>query len=173
MKIPEKQNIFAIAGFPSTHAAFLGFIMKPWGERDRSDLSIMARTAADVQQAGRRQRLCHGAVRHSGRCRRASGGICADLSRGIHAPGGGSRSDRRRGKESGLFIFTNADLRFQTPQVELIVDRDKANKLGVTMSEVGATLATLLGGNNVNRFTVQGRSYQVIPQVPRTERENV
>ena len=48
-----------------------------------------------------------------------------------------------------------------------------ASKLGVTMQDVGATLATLLGGNNVNRFTVQGRSYQVIPQVPRTERSTV
>ena len=28
----------------------------------------------------------------------------------------------------------------------------------------------MLGGNNVNRFTVQGRSYEVIPQVPRSER---
>jgi multidrug efflux pump len=75
--------------------------------------------------------------------------------------------------KSGLFIFTNADLRFQTPQVELVVDKDRANKLGVTMRDIGATLATLLGGNNVNRFTVQGRSYQVIPQVPRTERASV
>ena len=35
------------------------------------------------------------------------------------------------------------------------------------MSDVGATLATLLGGNNVNRFNIQGRTYQVIAQVPR------
>ncbi len=75
--------------------------------------------------------------------------------------------------KSGLFIFSNADLRFQTPQVEMIVDKDRANKLGVTMQDVGATLATLLGGNNVNRFTVQGRSYQVIPQVPRTDRSSI
>ena len=72
--------------------------------------------------------------------------------------------------KSGLFIFTNADLHFSTPQVELIVDKDRANKLGVTMQDVGATLATLLGGNNVNRFSIQGRSYEVIPQVQRTER---
>ena len=71
-------------------------------------------------------------------------------------------------KKSGLFIFTNTDLRFETPQAELIIDKDKANQLGVRMSDVGATLATLLGGNYVNRFTIQGRSYQVIPQVPRT-----
>src|SRR5436305_9910471 len=31
----------------------------------------------------------------------------------------------------------------------------------------GGTLATLLGGNYVNRFNLEGRSYQVIPQVPR------
>jgi multidrug efflux pump subunit AcrB len=79
----------------------------------------------------------------------------------------------KEAKSSGLFIFTNADLRFSTPQVELIVDKDRANKLGVTMRDVGATLATLLGGNNVNRFSVQGRSYQVIPQVPRTARESI
>ena len=70
-------------------------------------------------------------------------------------------------QKSGLFIFTDGDLRFDTPQIELKIDRDKANQLGVTMQDVGATLATLLGGNYVNRFNMQGRSYQVIPQVPR------
>jgi multidrug efflux pump len=35
------------------------------------------------------------------------------------------------------------------------------------MQQVGNTLATLLGGNYVNRFNLEGRSYQVIPQVPR------
>ena len=70
-------------------------------------------------------------------------------------------------QKSGLFIFTDGDLRFDTPQIELKIDRDKANQLGVTMQDVGATIATLLGGNYVNRFNMQGRSYQVIPQVPR------
>ena len=39
-------------------------------------------------------------------------------------------------KKSGLFIFTNTDLRFETPQAELIIDKDKANQLGIRM--VGA-----------------------------------
>jgi multidrug efflux pump len=69
--------------------------------------------------------------------------------------------------KSGLFIFTQSDLKFDTPQIEVIIDRDKANVLGVRMDEIGGTLATLLGGNYVNRFNMQGRSYQVIPQVPR------
>ena len=73
-------------------------------------------------------------------------------------------------KKSGLFIFTNTDLRFETPQAELIIDKDKANQLGIRMSDVGATLAVLLGGNNVNRINIQGRSYEVIGQVPRAFR---
>jgi multidrug efflux pump len=69
--------------------------------------------------------------------------------------------------KSGMFIFTDTDLKFQTPQVELKIDHDKANSLGVKMSDIGGSLATLLGGNYVNRFNLYGRSYQVIPQVPR------
>ena len=40
-------------------------------------------------------------------------------------------------------------------------------------SDIGATLATLLGGNYVNRFDLEGRSYQVIPQVPRDRARDV
>ena len=70
-------------------------------------------------------------------------------------------------RKSGLFIFTDGDLKFETPQIELKIDHDKANRLGITMQDIGGSLATLLGGNYVNRFNLYGRSYQVIPQVPR------
>jgi multidrug efflux pump len=73
--------------------------------------------------------------------------------------------------KSGVFIFTDGDLRFDTPQIEVKIDRDKANQAGVSMADVGTTLATLLGGNYVNRFNLEGRSYQVIPQVPRDFRK--
>jgi multidrug efflux pump len=73
-------------------------------------------------------------------------------------------------QKSGLFLFTDSDLKFETPQIELKIDHDKANRLGITMQEIGGSLATLLGGNFVNRFNLHGRSYQVIPQVPRDYR---
>src|SRR3546814_17968718 len=38
------------------------------------------------------------------------------------------------------------------------------------MQDIGGALATLLGGNYVNRFNLHGRSYEVIPQVPRDYR---
>ena len=40
------------------------------------------------------------------------------------------------------------------------------------MQSIGDTLALLVGENYVNRFNLGGRSYEVIPQVPRAERLN-
>ena len=40
------------------------------------------------------------------------------------------------------------------------------------MADIGNSLATLLGGNYINLFDLYGRSYQVIPQVPREYRLN-
>jgi multidrug efflux pump len=74
--------------------------------------------------------------------------------------------------QSGLFMFADADLKFDQPQAELVFDRDKVRSLGVDMSQAGRDLSTLVGGNYVNRFSIQGRSYKVIPQVKRSERLN-
>src|SRR5262249_22904552 len=71
---------------------------------------------------------------------------------------------------SGLFLFADSDLKFDQPQAEVVFDRDKVRSQGVDLSKVGADLSTMLGGNYVNRFSIQGRSYKVIPQVKRDER---
>ena len=71
---------------------------------------------------------------------------------------------------SGLFIFADADMKFDQPQAEVVFDRDKLRSQGVSLSQAGLDLSTLLGGDYVNRFSIQGRSYKVIPQVERAER---
>src|SRR5229473_688661 len=71
---------------------------------------------------------------------------------------------------SGIFIFADVDLKFDQPQTEVVFDRDKLRSQGVDLSQAGQDLSTLLGGNYVNRFSIQGRSYKVIPQVKRVER---
>jgi multidrug efflux pump len=64
------------------------------------------------------------------------------------------------------------DTKIDQPEVELVMDRDKVASLGLNMATVGADLGTLVGGNFVNRFNLDGRSYKVIPQVKRIERLN-
>jgi multidrug efflux pump len=71
---------------------------------------------------------------------------------------------------SGLFMFADADLKFDQPQAEVVFDRDKVRSQGVDLSQAGLDLSTLLSGDYVNRFSIQGRSYKVIPQVKRSER---
>ncbi|HSI53476.1 MAG TPA: efflux RND transporter permease subunit, partial [Ramlibacter sp.] len=73
-------------------------------------------------------------------------------------------------RKSGMFIVSDSDLAYNQPNVEVTIDRTKAQDLGVNMQNLGSTLAVLLGGNYINRFNLEGRSYQVIPQVPRTNR---
>ena len=71
---------------------------------------------------------------------------------------------------SGLFIFADADMKFDQPQAEVVFDRDRLRAQGVDLTRAGQDLSTLVGGNYVNRFSIQGRSYKVIPQVARVER---
>lgn len=71
-----------------------------------------------------------------------------------------------------VIVFADTDMKFDMPQSEIVFDRDKVAALGLNLQQVGADLGTMMGGNFVNRFSIDGRSYKVIPQVKRTERLN-
>ncbi len=66
---------------------------------------------------------------------------------------------------SGKFMFADTDLKIDLPQVRVIVNRERVADLGLDLAEVGQQLGILLAGNYVNRFTLDGRAYKVIPQV--------
>jgi multidrug efflux pump len=74
--------------------------------------------------------------------------------------------------QSGKFMYADTDLKFDLPQSEIVIDRDKANSMGVSLSDIGEDISAFVGGNYVNRFSIQGRSYKVIPQVKREDRLN-
>jgi len=74
--------------------------------------------------------------------------------------------------KSGLFIFLNTDLKIDQPQATIDIDRDKASELGLKMSDIGSAMASMLGGGYVNYFSLDGRSYKVIPQVLQQQRQN-
>ncbi|MBV8407300.1 MAG: efflux RND transporter permease subunit [Alphaproteobacteria bacterium] len=74
--------------------------------------------------------------------------------------------------KSGMFMFMNTDLKVDQPQVTVEIDRDKAAQLGLKMSDVGSALAWMLGGGYVNYFSLDGRSYKVMPQVAQRARLN-
>jgi multidrug efflux pump len=74
---------------------------------------------------------------------------------------------------SGFFFFPPLiDLKIDQPESEVVIDREKVAALGLNLAQVGADLASALGGNFVNRFNIAGRSYKVIPQIERSRRLN-
>ncbi|MGE0415792.1 MAG: efflux RND transporter permease subunit [Acetobacteraceae bacterium] len=75
-------------------------------------------------------------------------------------------------KESGLFAYIVSDLKIDQPQVTVDIDRDKVAMLGLSMGDVGASLTWMLSGAYVNYFSMEGRSYRVIPQVGQRFRLN-
>lgn len=73
-------------------------------------------------------------------------------------------------KKSGMFIYLDNSLRFNQPEMELQINTSKAADLGLDMRAIGSSLASALSGGYVNFFDLQGRSYQVIPQLDRQSR---
>jgi multidrug efflux pump len=74
--------------------------------------------------------------------------------------------------KSGTFMFFDTDLKFDLPQSVVVIDRDKAAQLGLTMNQLASSMGGLLGGGYVNYFSMDTRSYKVIPQVERNSRLN-
>ena len=74
--------------------------------------------------------------------------------------------------KSGMFIFLDNDLKIDQPESTVEIDRDKTAQLGLKMSDVGGAMAWMLGGGYVNYFSLDGRSYKVIPQVQQRSRLN-
>ena len=168
--VPEQAHVFTINGSGGVHQAFAGILFKPWDERKRNQKQILQELQPKVATIPGAQVLAFSPPALPG----STGGPPMQFvitTTGDYAQLAKVVDDMQNAvRQSGLFIFTDTDLKFDTPQIEFKIDSDKANRLGVSMRDIGGALATMLGGNYVNRFSLNGRSYQVIPQVPRDYR---
>ena len=167
---PEKELIFSIAGMDTVNSGFSGLIVKPWSERERSTHKLQQEIQNDLGTlTGVR-----GFVFQPAPLPGNSGGMPVQFvvtSLSDYTMIYKLVEDMKiAALKSGLFIVTDSDLSYDNPAIKLTIDRDKANDLGINMQTLGTTLAIYMGGNYVNRFNLLGRSYQVIPQTPRSER---
>ena len=163
---PESDSLFQITN-PS--GGFGGMVVKPWSQRKKTTQQLL------VESSGKLSKIA---------------GIRVIPLTPPPLPGGGnfpvdfviaSAAEPQQVSQlaeklvqkammSGMFIFADTDMKFDQPQTEVVFDRDKLRSQGVDLSQAGQDLSTMLGGNYVNRFSIQGRSYKVIPQVQRVER---
>jgi multidrug efflux pump len=69
------------------------------------------------------------------------------------------------------FLGVDVNLKFNKPELEVIIDRLKANELGVSVLDISQTLQLALSGRRLGYFIKQGKQYQVIGQVDRDNRD--
>jgi multidrug efflux pump len=169
LSLREAEQTFQVT-FPDQ--AFSGLVLQPWGQRRRTVFAITPEVQGKVSRIP---------------------GIRTFAATPPALPGGGTfpveivigstaeptniltyaETLQRKAAASGMFAFPpTIDTKVDQPEIELVIDRDKAASLGLSMAAVGADLGVLVGGNFVNRFSLAGRSYKVIPQLKRVERLN-
>jgi len=169
---PQIKDSFEVNGWPDGKGVFSLAILKPWNQRDVSDAQIQPQLQAKLSQLT---------------------GIDSHVSPPSALPSSGgffpvdfvlntignyqelyqaAEKIQRAAEKSGLFLFISNSLKFNNPELNITINRDKAAEYGVSMENIAATLAGTLAGYSVNRFSINSRSYKIIPQLQQTFRLN-
>jgi multidrug efflux pump len=159
--LPEFDAMFEIV-YPSN--GFGGFLFKNWHDRKRSAQTIQPEVFGAISQIKELQifPVLPPALPGAGNY---------DVELIIKGPGGPEQMAAYANQlvgaafGSGQFMFADTDLKVDLPQVRVTVHRERVADLGLDLADVGRQLGVLVSGNYVNRFTVDGRAYKVIPQV--------
>ena len=166
----EVQFAMTISGVPSTNQSLNVVTLKDWSERSRSqtdvlkELNTKAKAIPEVS---------------------VSGFAFPEIDTGEQGPPIGFVISTSKGYEdlanvagkfldamqkSGKFVYTDLDLKFDTAQMHIKIDREKAGTYGITMQQISATLGSFLSAATVERVDIDGRAYKIISQVKRENR---
>lgn len=175
-QFPEVKTNFSVTGFdmvsgmPSPSSGLSGILLKPWSQRTAKSADLIgpivggARSIAGLDVAAFLPPALPGAG--SGLPVQFVIGSTQDHERVVAV----ANQVLQDALQSGKFIYGDNDLKFDQPQADVVVDRDKASALALNMQSLGNDLGAMLGGGYINRFSIQGRAYKVIPQVTRSFR---
>ncbi len=165
--VAEYDESFTILGFNgSPNTAFGGFRLKPLSERARSQADIQTELQQKLNDVTGLQANAFARPSLPG----AGRGLPIQFV--VLTPADYPRLNAAveellaSAMASGKFMFLQKSVEFARPKTTVVIDRDRAGTLGIRMEDVGRELATMLGGNYINWFNLEGRSYKVIPQVP-------
>ncbi len=175
-----QQNYRIFAGHPETAHVFqidmpgrmvAGMVLKPWDERSKTSNDLQPVVQQELNNIAGAQ-----AVSFQPPSLPGSRGLPIQFVIGTTEPferlNDVTQNFLQQAQKSGMFMFINSDLRIDLPQSTVVIDRNKAALLGLSMQDIGNSLASMLGGGYVNYFSLAGRSYKVIPQVQQRYRLN-
>ncbi|MEA1048254.1 efflux RND transporter permease subunit [Lamprobacter modestohalophilus] len=173
-QFPEYEESFLLAGFGgSPTTSFGGFKMQQPSDRERSQMEIQPQLQGALASVTGFQALVFP------RPSLPSPGQGIPIEFVMVSDADYEELDRLSGEligramGSGQFIFLDKDVKYERPRTVIEVDRDLAGDLGIDMEQLGRSLAVLLNEDYVNWFSLEGRSYKVIPQVDQRERNAI
>ncbi|HBS80818.1 MAG TPA: multidrug efflux protein [Pseudomonas sp.] len=169
---PEYYSWFQINGFNGVQSGIGGFLMKPWDERERTQMEVLPEVQAKIDQIPGLQVFGFNLPSLPGTGEGLPFQFVINTANDYESLLQVTERIKEKAQASGKFAFLDVDLAFDKPEIVVDIDREKAAQMGVTMEDLGLTLATLLGESEINRFTIEGRSYKVIAQVEQAYRDN-
>ncbi|WP_421682250.1 multidrug efflux RND transporter permease subunit [Stutzerimonas urumqiensis] len=169
---PEYYSSFQINGFDGVQSGVGGMLLKPWDERERTQMEILPQVQARLDQIPGLQIFAFNLPSLPGTGEGLPFQFVITTANDYESLLQVTQRIREQAQASGKFAFLDVDLAFDKPEIVVDIDREKAAQMGVSMEDIGTTLSTLLGESEINRFTVDGRSYKVIAQVERPYRDN-
>ena len=165
---PEVEHVFQI-DMPGNSIA--GMVLKPWDQRVATASQLQPKIQQQLGQVVGSRIVAIQPPSLPG-----ASGLPIQVVIGTTKPFAELNDVTRRfvdqAVSSHLFMFLDTDLKFDQPQAQVEIDRDKTSQMGLSMSDVGGALAAMLGGGYVNYFSLDGRSYKVMPQVQQRSRLN-
>lgn len=170
--LPEVEASFSVVGFGGgTNGGFALWALKDWAERERSQKEVQQDLQARISPVAGVQAFVFAPPSLPG----SGGGL--PISMVVQSVGDPSQvfevaqAIQKKAQASGKFIIVRNSASFDTTQVVITIDRDRAAALNIPSSQIGATLSLLVGGNAVGQFDRDSNSYDIILQVPQEYRD--
>lgn len=160
---PETENYFTV----NMSQPISGMVLKPWDERKKSQFALKEPLQNKLSQIAGLKTFAVVPPPLPG----GGGGtpvqFVVTTTNDFQSLMDVSNKLAEKAKNSGLFIYIDNSLKFNQPQIEFDINRAKASEMGLDMRDIGSSLTSALSGNYINYFNLEGRSYQVIPQLSR------
>lgn len=169
---PETQDFFMLNGMGTPQNAFGGLILKPWNQRKASQQKINGLLQAKIEKVAGLKIAAFPLPSIPGTGDSLPVQFVLTTTDDYTVLEQVVQKLQAAAMNSGLFLFVDSDLKFEKPRIEIDIDKEKAGLLGVSMQDVGSALAIYMGGGEINRFSREGQSYLVIPQVLQSFRFN-
>ena len=168
---PEYNDSFYLLG-RSPGQIFGGFKMKPVEERERSQGELQGPVFGTLSQVAGLRSFVFPRPSIPTPSRGAPLQFVITTDRSYEELSSVADQILGQAMASGNFMFLEKSIDIDRPTISVEIDRDRAGDLGISMASIGRNLGTLLGGGYVNRFSMDGRSYKVIPLVSRDYRRD-